>query len=336
MGSWHATRGPNPCVRVYLAACRQSPLSTISSNPWHRWPSNRLSTAVVEHLLARLKRSPAFVRSEKQMSHKLDGELALDLKGLGFRTPGGAELLTDVTLHLHPGEILAVVGLNGAGKTTLIRLLAGLITPTSGTITLRGRSYAALSSLDRARQIAYVGQHDDADGRLLLRDYVALGALPHRASLSDSDVSARMAEALDLVGLSDLASARLEVLSGGERQRGKFARAICQAPSLLLLDEPTNHLDPAARGVLLTAALELGITVVAAMHDLTLIESFATHVAVLRQGRLAAYGHPADILRPGTVKEIFGVSLYRLDHPHENRILPALDVSIGGTSNQRN
>ena len=130
MGSWHATRGPNRCARVYLAACRQSPLSTRSSNRWRRWPSNRLGTAVVDHLLAQLNRSLAFVRSEKQ---------TLDLKGLGFRTPGGAELLTDVTLHLHPGEILAVVGLNRAGKTTLIRLLAGLITPTSGTITLHGQ-----------------------------------------------------------------------------------------------------------------------------------------------------------------------------------------------------
>ncbi len=269
------------------------------------------------------------------MSHKRDGELALDLRGLEFRIPGGATLLSDVTLHLHPGEVLAIVGLNGAGKTTLIRLLAGLIAPTSGTIALHGRSYATLSGTERARQIAYVGQHDDADGRLLLRDYVALGALPQRAVLSSAEVSARVAEALDLVGLSDLASARLETLSGGERQRGKFARAICQAPSLLLLDEPTNHLDPAARGVLLTAVLELGITVVTALHDLTLIESFATHVAVLRQGWLAAFGHPADILQPGTVKEIFGVNLYRLDHPQENRILPSLDVPIGGTSNQR-
>jgi len=269
------------------------------------------------------------------MSHKLDGELALDLNGVGFRTPGGAELLSDVTLHLHRGEILSVVGLNGAGKTTLIRLLAGLITPTSGSIILHRRSYAQLSSIERARQIAYVGQHDAADGRLLLKDYVALGALPHRARLSDADVSERVATALDQVGLVDLSSARLEHLSGGERQRGKFARAICQAPSLLLLDEPTNHLDPAARGALLTAALDLGITVVTAMHDLTLIEAFATHVAVLRQGRLAAYGHPAEILQPDAVRDVFGVSLYRLEHPHENRILPALDVPIGTSARSR-
>lgn len=268
------------------------------------------------------------------MGHRLDGEIALDLNGLGYRAPGGAELLRDVTLHLNPGEILAVVGLNGSGKTTLIRLLAGLIRPTSGTISLGGWPYDTLSSAERARQIAYVGQHDDADGRLLLQDYVALGTLPHRSSLSTSEISDRVADALDQVGLSDLTLARLEMLSGGERQRAKFARAICQAPNLILLDEPTNHLDPAARGALLTATLRLGISVVTAMHDLTLIEDFASHVAVLRQGRLAAYGHPTEVLQPDTVNKIFGVNFYRLDHPHEKRFLSSLDIVIGDATSQ--
>ena len=263
------------------------------------------------------------------MSHKLDGEVALDLNGLSYCAPGGAALLSDLTLHLHPGEILAVVGLNGAGKTTLIRLLAGLLVPTTGAVSLHGRSYATLSSTERARQIAYVGQHDDADGRLLLSDYVALGTLPHRSGLSDADVTAKVSDALARGGLENLHRARLDTLSGGERQRAKFARAICQSPRLLLLDEPTNHLDPAARGTLLTAAMDLGITVVAALHDLTLVEAFASHVAILRKGRLAGYGHPADVLRPDTVREIFGVGFYRLNHPQEERVLPSLDVIIG-------
>lgn len=263
------------------------------------------------------------------MSHSLDGEIALDLNGLGFQAGTGRRLLREVTLHLHPGEILAVVGLNGAGKTTLLRLLAGLNNPTSGTISLHGQPYTYLSNAERSRKIAYVGQHDDADGRLTLRDYVTLGTLPHRASLSAADISARVDASLEQSGLTTLASSTIERLSGGERQRAKFARAICQAPRLLLLDEPTNHLDPAARGTLLSAALELGITVVTAMHDLTLIEAFASHVAVLHSGELAAFGHPADVLNPETVNQWFGVNLYRLPHPREDRVLPSLDIIIG-------
>ncbi len=232
-------------------------------------------------------------------------------------------------MHLHPGEILAVVGLNGSGKSTLIRLLAGLAPPTAGTIELSGQRHATLSNAERARQIAYFGQHDDADGRLLLRDYVALGTLPHRAALSIADVEGRVDDALFQVDLATKATSRLDTLSGGERQRAKFARAICQSPRLLLLDEPTNHLDPAAKGALLSAAMRLGITVVTALHDLTLIESFASHVAVLSEGRLAAFGHPADVLTPDTVLEIFGVHLYRMPHPREPRILPSLDVRVG-------
>ena len=127
----------------------------------------------------------------------------------------------------------------------------------------------------------------------------------------------------------DKGASRLSQLSGGERQRAKFARAVCQMPKLLLLDEPTNHLDPAAKGALLTAAMQLGITVVTALHDLTLIDSFASYVAVLRQGELAAFGHPMDILNADTVYETFGVQLFRFQHPQEPRTLPSLDVEIG-------
>ena len=105
---------------------------------------------------------------------------------------------------------------------------------------------------------------------------------------------------------------------------------MCQAPKLLLLDEPTNHLDPAAKGALLTAAMQLGITVVIALHDLTLIDDFATHVAVLKDGSLAEFGHPSDIINPQIIQEIFGVQMFRLQHPNKQRMLSSLDVMMGG------
>jgi len=105
---------------------------------------------------------------------------------------------------------------------------------------------------------------------------------------------------------------------------------VCQAPKLLLLDEPTNHLDPAAKGALLTAAMQLGITVVTALHDLTLIDDFATHVAVLKDGSLAGFGHPSDIINPQIIQEIFGVQMFRLQHPNKQRMLSSLDVMMGG------
>ena len=266
------------------------------------------------------------------MTHFLANQFALEVDGLRYEAPNGAVLLDSVTLSLQAGEVLAVVGLNGAGKSTLIRLLAGLLMPSAGSISLAGRPHAEISNAERARQIAYFGQHDEADGRLLLRDYVGLGTLPYRASLSAADINDRIVIALQRVGLVDKSASRMSELSGGERQRAKFVRAVCQTPKLLLLDEPTNHLDPAAKGALLTAAMQLGITVVTALHDLTLIDSFASHVAVLKQGQLTAFGHPADILNADTVKETFGVQLFRLQHPNQPRVIPSLDVEIGGES----
>ena len=264
------------------------------------------------------------------MTHSISEEYALKVNGLSYNLPNGTTLLNSVSFNLHAGEILALVGLNGSGKTTLIRLLAGLLVPSLGNISFSNRAFEGLSITERARQIAYFGQHDDADGRLLVNDFVGLGLFPHRSSLSSKEIKNRIEDALDRVGLFEKSNYQIAQLSGGERQRAKFARAVCQAPKLLLLDEPTNHLDPAAKGALLTAAMQLGITVVTALHDLTLIDDFATHVAVLKDGSLAGFGHPSDIINPQIIQEIFGVQMFRLQHPNKQRMLSSLDVMMGG------
>ena len=105
---------------------------------------------------------------------------------------------------------------------------------------------------------------------------------------------------------------------------------MCQTQKLLLLDEPTNHHDQAAKGALLNAAMQLGIKVVTALHDLTLIDDFATHVAVLKDGSLAGFGHPSDIINPQIIQEIFGVQMFRLQHLNEQHMLSSLDVMMSG------
>ena len=105
---------------------------------------------------------------------------------------------------------------------------------------------------------------------------------------------------------------------------------MCQAQKLFLLDELTNQHDPAAIGALLNAAMQLGIKVVTALHDLTLIDDFATHVAVLKDGSLVGFGHPSDIINPQIIQEIFGVQMFRLQHPNKQRMLLSLDVMMDG------
>lgn len=256
---------------------------------------------------------------------------ALDLLDVGFWPAGrgrNGALVSDVRFTVGPGERIAIVGPNGAGKTTLIRMIAGLARPSAGEVLIDGVSIVNMSFAERARRIAYVGQSDEPDGRLTVIDYVALGSIPHaRLFAGDSGVD-RAKEALEAASLSNLADRRLDQLSGGERQRAKIARAMCQRPSLLVLDEPTNHLDPQARGEQLSLVASMGIAIVAALHDLTLIDAFADKVAVLADGRLHAYGPPGETLSTSRVREIFGVDLHRLRHPEHDYHLPTLDIRV--------
>ncbi|MHC5653999.1 ABC transporter ATP-binding protein [Stappia sp.] len=266
------------------------------------------------------------------MTHESGLETTLELIGVGYSTARGQRLVEDVSFHVHAGEILVIAGPNGAGKSTLVRMIAGLAPAGDGEILLGKRSLARVPIHERARAIAYVGQSEEPDGRLSVADYVALGRLPHRRALDARAHQAALGEALAVAGLTGLSRRTMGSLSGGERQRAKIARAVCQEPRLLVLDEPTNHLDPRARGDLLSLVTRLGITVIAVLHDLTLIEDFASHVALIDEGRLTAYGHPRDVLSSARVRATFEVDMHRLPHPSEDRMLCALDIPIRRTT----
>lgn len=261
------------------------------------------------------------------MTGAMAGAPMLELAGVRFNGPAGAPLLSDVSLSAAAGEILAIVGPNGAGKTTLMRLIAGLAAPAAGAVRIGGVCLRQMRLAERARTIAYVGQSDAPDGRLTVRQYVALGLeCGGGPRPSRPDQRGGVAPVLGALGLSSLADRRIDRISGGERQKAKIARAVCQRPKLLVLDEPTNHLDPQARGALLRWLGGMEITVVAALHDLTLIDAFADKVAMIEQGRLVAFSGPEAALSAEQVRRVFQVDLYRFPHPSGGPDIAALDV----------
>jgi len=245
---------------------------------------------------------------------------------LGFRSKGGAPLVEDVSLGLGAGGRLAIIGPNGAGKTALLRMLAGTLKPGSGSVRLFGADMAKMKPAERARQIAVVGQTDQPDSRIRLWDYVGLGRVPHSGAVSRADEWGIIRGALARVGLGSMRDREIGTLSGGERQRAQIARALAQEPKLLFLDEPTNHLDPRARGDLLELVAGLRLGVVAVLHDLALVPSFATEIAVMSGGRLVAHGAPDDVLRPSVIRAVFAVDVLRFPHPAENRHLTVFDI----------
>ncbi|NVO56330.1 ABC transporter ATP-binding protein [Rhodobacteraceae bacterium B1Z28] len=245
-------------------------------------------------------------------------------EGLEYYALNGDLLIQEVSFSLEEGSILAIAGPNGAGKTTLLNLLCGVERLALGDVRICNKSLRKLSAQQKARTIAVVSQQELPDGRLRLRDYVALGQIPIQADRSAADHITALDRVLAITELTHLADKSILRLSGGERQRAHIARALAQNPSLLFLDEPTNHLDPDAKGHMLSLVAELGVTVVMIVHDLVMIPEFATHVALMKSTRLTGFGPVEEVLTPDRVRDTFGVDY--LCFQHEGRVIPALDI----------
>jgi iron complex transport system ATP-binding protein len=216
-------------------------------------------------------------------------------------TLGSHTIVDDVTVSVDEGAWVALIGPNGAGKTTLLRAIAGLVT-FRGSILLHDQPAAAMHRRERARLLAIVPQAPSTPSWMTVAEYVLLGRTPHLGVLAqegrrDTDAAARALERLDLLPYADRA---LGTLSGGEKQRAVVARALAQEASIVLLDEPTTALDighqQQALELLDVLRRESGLTLVSAMHDLTLAAQYADRMLLLDGGRLVADGPPDGVL----------------------------------------
>jgi iron complex transport system ATP-binding protein len=227
---------------------------------------------------------------------------------------GGAEVVRGVSATVDEGAWVGLIGPNGAGKTTILRSIAALV-PYAGSVRLAGEEVARLGRTRVARRVALVPQEPLIPGDTRVGDYVLLGRTPHvgafaRETAHDLETAGAALERLDLLRF---AGRRLGSLSGGERQRAVLARAIAQEAPVLLLDEPTAALDVGRQQQVLELVDELrrerGLTVVSAMHDLTLAGQFAHRLLLVDGGRLVAAGEPPDVLTERLVATHYGASV---------------------------
>ncbi|HEL0661170.1 methionine ABC transporter ATP-binding protein [Streptococcus equi] len=215
------------------------------------------------------------------------------------------EAVKDVTLHINQGDIYGIVGYSGAGKSTLVRVINLLQQPTKGSITIDGEltfdqgkvQLSANSLREKRRDIGMIFQHFNLMAQKTARENVAF-ALRH-SRLSKTEREKKVAELLELVGLSERADNYPAQLSGGQKQRVAIARALANDPKILISDEATSALDPKTTKQILALLQELncrlGLTIVMITHEMQIVKDICHRVAVMQQGTLIEEGSVLDI-----------------------------------------
>lgn len=218
------------------------------------------------------------------------------------RTHGDREIVAvdDVTLSIDKGDVFGIIGYSGAGKSTLVRLINALEPATRGTITVDGVDITALKESELRAVRGGIGMIFQQFNLFSSRSVKANIAYPLKlAGWSKPDIEARVTELLSFVGLSDKAKAYPEQLSGGQKQRVGIARALATKPAILLADEATSALDPQTTHEVLDLLKrvneEQGVTIVVITHEMDVIQTIATRVAVMENGRVIEQGDVFDV-----------------------------------------
>ena len=245
-----------------------------------------------------------------------DSTAALEVRELGYRI-GGAEIVSDLSLQVHQGELLGVIGPNGAGKTTLFNLMSGLARPSSGSIFLDGHEVTGLPPYKRAELgLGRTFQTSALFGALSVYENVRLAA---QASLGGSlkfwhlprrsdQAGALTGSALSEVGLAELAGRPAASLSHGDKRKLELAILIASGARIMMLDEPmagVNRADMPMLSELIAALRAKGHTVVMVEHHMPVVLGLADRVAVIHQGRLLACDDPAKVMENRTVQDAY-------------------------------
>ncbi len=225
---------------------------------------------------------------------------------------GGVRVLKSVSFTARPGEVTGLIGPNGAGKSTLLRVLAGLVKPDVGSVSLGDEDLSNFNPRERARRISYMPQHDAIHPFTAL-ETVLMGRYTHlgRFELEGRRDRQIAREAMARTETVEFESRQLDRVSGGERQRVILARALAQQADILLLDEPSASLDLRHRLSIMetvrSEASNRGVAVVVALHDVSLAGTYCDRLSMMSYGSIVHDGEPASVLTVDNLRAVFGV-----------------------------
>jgi iron complex transport system ATP-binding protein len=230
-------------------------------------------------------------------------------------------VLRSCFLEIAEGEILGIIGANGSGKTSLLKLMAGLLQPQEGLISVQGQEMATLPPKEMARRVALVPQESQVLFPFTVAELVLMGRFAHQEGWGwDSPGDLRIArQSMQMMEVEHLAARTFQELSGGERHRAIIARALAQQSPILLLDEPTAFLDLRHQievyAVLKRLNRERGITVVVVSHDLNLASQHCDRLVLLHEGRPFRSGPPEDVVTAANLSTVYGCDVLIDEHP---------------------
>lgn len=232
----------------------------------------------------------------------------IEVQSLSFSW-GNTPILHDISLSADKGKFIGLIGPNGSGKSTLLKCIYRVLKQNAGCVYIAGKETRKMKYKETACLLGVVAQHNQYDFDFSVKDVVLMGRSPHKSVMErDNAEDYRiMREALAEVGLNDFEKRSFASLSGGEQQRVILARALVQQTPILILDEPTNHLDIKYQLQLLNTVKRQAKTVLAAFHDLNIAAMYSDEIYVMEQGRICAYGSPAEVLTEDLIYQVYGV-----------------------------
>ena len=235
---------------------------------------------------------------------------------------GHTTVSRELDVEVPDRSFTAIIGPNACGKSTLLRALSRLIDPREGAVLLDGQEIASYPAKKIARRLGLLPQSSSPPQGITVRDLVARGRFPHQSFFrqwSPQD-DAAVDSALTATQMLDLADRAVDTLSGGQRQRAWIALVLAQETPILLLDEPTTYLDIAHQLEVLNLCRNLHesgkYTLVTVLHDLNLAFRYATHLIVMKEGKIKATGAPAEIVTAELISDIYGISCMCIPDPH--------------------
>lgn len=242
--------------------------------------------------------------------------MSLELQDLSVDI-AGRRIVADVGLTVPDGSFAGLLGPNGSGKSTVLKTIYRVHRPAAGRVLLDGTDLLSLRPRDAARRIAVVSQEFVLEFDFTVRELVMVGRTPHKRPFDrDSEADHAIVDsAIAQVGCGELAERGFNTLSGGEKQRVLIAQAIAQGADHLILDEPTTHLDIRYQTEILELVSALGVTVLAAIHDLSLAAMFCDTVHLIAGGRIIADGPPESVITAEMVRQAYGADVLVIEHP---------------------